>query len=74
MKWQEVEKRYKHEWVFVEITKMDDDYEVLEGNVLIHDADDERFWKKVDAFEPDAHKRVAIRYIGEPPEDWAVML
>ena len=74
MEWKEIEKRYKDEWVFVEVAKMDDNYEVLEGNILIHDSEDERFWKRVDAFEVNAHKRVAIRYIGEPPQDWAVML
>ena len=74
MKWEEIENRYKEEWVFVEVTQMDDNYEVLEGKVLLYDPDDERFWKKVGAFEPDAHKKVAIRYIGEPPQDWAVML
>ena len=74
MKWEEIEKQHKDQWVFVEVTQMDEDYEVLEGNVIFHDPDDRRFWKKVKQYQPKEHKDFAMRYIGEPPEDWAVML
>jgi len=74
MKWEEIEKQYKDQRVFVEVTKMDEDYEVLEGNVVFSDTNEKRFWKRVKHFQPGAHKDFAAQYMGEPPEDWAVML
>ena len=71
MKWEEIEQKFQNEWVIVEVTRADEDYEVLEGNVLYHDPNDDRFWKEVKQFKP---KTFTIRYIGEPPKDWAVML
>ena len=71
MKWEEIEKQYKGEWVFLEVTKANEDYDVLEAEVLCHDSDEEDFLKKTKNFQP---KAFAIRYIGDVPEDWAVMV
>ncbi len=71
MNWKEIEQRFKDEWVLVEVTQASEDYEIVEGEVLCHDPDEDRFRKQVDPLHP---KEFAIRYIGEPPTDWAVML
>lgn len=52
MTWEEIERQYKGEWVLVEVTKISEDYEVLEGNILCHDADEEAFKKKAKVFRP----------------------
>ena len=71
MKWKEIEKQYKGEWVFVEVTKANEVYDVLEAEVLCHDRDEENLLKKAKDFHP---KSFAIRYVGDVPEDWAVMV
>ena len=74
MKWKEIEKQYQGEWVFVEVTAFDEDYNVIEGNVLIHDTDNERFWREVNQLESSEKKDFAVHYLGDVPEDMAVML
>jgi len=71
MKWEEIEQQYKGEWVFVDVTKNNEDYDILEAEVLCHDRDEETLLKKTKNFHPQA---LAIRYIGDVPEDWAVMV
>ncbi len=71
MKWEEIEKEYKGEWVFVEVTKTNEDYDILEAKVLCHAPDEEALLKESKNFHP---KALAIRYIGDVPSDWAVMV
>ena len=73
MKWEKIEEQYKGEWVFVEVTAFSEDYNVIEGNVVIHDPDDGQFWDKVKKFEKDG-KDFAVEYLGDVPENFGVML
>ncbi len=50
MKWEEVEKRDKGEWVFVEVTKANEDYDVLEAEVLCHHPDEDVLFRKAKNF------------------------
>jgi len=68
MKWEEIEKQYKGEWVFVEVTKASENHEVLEGEVLCYGPNEETLIKEAKSFHP---KAFAIRHIGEAPKDLA---
>jgi hypothetical protein len=72
MKWEQIKRQFDGEWVLIEVTKAKDEtFEILEGEILYHDADEERVRNKVGELQP---KAFAVRYIGEIPEDFAVML
>ncbi|HLC16806.1 MAG TPA: hypothetical protein VJL89_11345 [Thermodesulfovibrionia bacterium] len=72
MKWEEIEKNFDGEWVLIECIKVDSDtFRVLEGNVLYHSADMGRVYSKLLEIRP---KEYTIEYIGELPENPAVVL
>lgn len=71
MRMEEIRKRYQGEWVLIEYTKLDDDLNVLEGEVIAHSPNKEEIYHKLLRTKG---KDVAIEYLGEVPEDLAVML
>jgi hypothetical protein len=52
MKWKEIQRQYKDEWVLIEATQFDEEnYEILEGEVLCHSNDYEKFAKQSQEIE-----------------------
>lgn len=71
MKFDEIKRRFKGEWVLIERIEVDDEFRIVEGKVLYHDPDKDKVYRKLLELRP---KRYAIEYMGEPPEDLAMML
>lgn len=71
MKWEHIEKEFKGEWVLIECTKMDEEFSLVEGEVLFHHPDKDKVYRKLLELKP---KNYTIEYLGEVPEDLAVML
>ena len=72
MKWEDIRSQFDGEWVLIEVTKAKDEtFEILEGEILYHNTDEESVRNKVQELQP---KAFAVRYMGETPEDFALML
>ena len=71
MKWEQIKEKFDGEWVLIECIEVDDSFQVVEGEVLYHDPDKDKVYRKLLKLRP---KRYAIEYVGEIPEDLAVML
>jgi len=71
MRMEEIKKRFKGEWVLIEYSQLDDHLAVLEGEVLVHSLDKDVIYREQLRYKG---KQLAIEYLGEIPEDWAVML
>ena len=68
---EEIKKKYKGEWVLIEYSSLDDNLAVLEGDVIAHSLDKDFIYREQLCYKG---KQLAIEYLGEIPEDWAVML
>ncbi len=66
----EIQKRFKHEWVLIEFTKLDDQLNVVEGEVVAHSPKKEEIYRAMRDYRGGD---VALEYIGEYPEELAVM-
>jgi len=71
MKWQEIKKMFKEEWVLIEIRRVDEFFKVMEGEVLAHSKDKNEVYKRLLEIRP---KEFSIEYTGEIPKDLAVVL
>jgi hypothetical protein len=71
MNLEEIKKKFKDEWVLIEYTKLDENLAVLEGEVLAHSSDRDTIYKEQLRYKD---KQLSIEYLGDAPEDWAVML
>ena len=71
MKMEEIQKRYTGEWVLIEYTMLDEQLNVVEGEVIAHAPSKEEIYCQL---LKTSGKDVAIEYLGEVPEDLAVML
>ncbi|RKY59090.1 MAG: hypothetical protein DRP94_04575 [Candidatus Latescibacterota bacterium] len=71
MKWEQIKEKFDGEWVLIECIEVDDSFQVVEGEVLYHDPDKDKVYRKLLELRP---KRYAIEYVGEIPKDLAVML
>lgn len=67
----EMLKKYKNEWILIECKQVDENFEVVEGEILYHSKDKDELYKKLLELKP---KNCAIEYTGKIPEDLAVML
>jgi len=71
MKMKEIRKRYQGEWVLIEYTALDENLNVIEGEVIAHSpSKDEIYGQLLETKGKD----VAIEYFGDVPENLAVML
>jgi len=67
----EIKKKYHNEWLLIEVSKFDKDYNVIEGKVIANSP-----------FKSDIYsallrckgKKIAIEYVGELPKEMAVLL
>jgi len=71
MKKEEIFKKYRNEWVLIECNEVDDNFEVVEGEILYHSKDKDEVYKRMLELRPNDY---AIEYTGKVPEDLAVML
>jgi len=71
VKMEEIQKRYPGEWVLIEYTALDEQLNVMEGEVIAHSPSKEEIYREL---SKTGGKNVAIEYLGEIPEDLAVML
>lgn len=71
MRKEEIFKKYKDEWVLIECKEVNENFEVIEGEILYHSKDKDELYKKLLEAMP---KDYTIEYTGKVPDDLAVML
>jgi hypothetical protein len=70
MKIDAMRRKYQKEWVLIEYTEIDEDLNVIEGEVIAHSSSKEEIYE----FQMKAiGKQLSIEYMGEVPKDLAVM-
>ena len=73
MKLEEIEKKYKDEWVLIEVLQTDENYELIDGKVLYHHPNKRKVIQEMGKFCKGPSTTLTIEYTGEIPEDMAVM-
>jgi hypothetical protein len=68
---EQMRERYHNEWLLVAFTEVDDDFNVLKGEVLAHSKERDDVYS---AFDRRQGKSVAIEYTGQIPADLACLL
>ncbi|RLC17303.1 MAG: hypothetical protein DRI57_09970 [Deltaproteobacteria bacterium] len=71
MKWDQIKKKYTDNWILLEDVQIDEDMYISEGKVIYFHPNKEEIYKKLLELKP---KRSAIEFVGNIPEDIAVML
>lgn len=71
MKWEDIKSAFKDQWVLIQVEKVDESLNVVEGEVLAHSKDKDEVHKKLLQIRP---KEFSIEYTGTIPEDLAVVL
>ncbi|MGL5060822.1 MAG: hypothetical protein ACRC62_12670 [Microcoleus sp.] len=68
---EEITRLYPQEWVLIAYTELDEDLNVIRGEVLAHSPDRDLLYNNALSRKG---KSVAIEYTGPIPDDLAVML
>ena len=68
---QERRERYGGQWVLVGYEELDDDLNVLRGEVLAHSPDKDGIYRHLMTMRG---KKIAVEYMGEIPKDLVVVL
>ena len=71
MEWHNIIKKYKDEWVLLEVKKVDKNLQIREGLVLSHGKDKNEIYNQLLQRRP---KKFSIEYTGKIPDDLAVVL
>ena len=71
MKWVDIKKNFRNQWVLIEVKNVDESFNVLEGEVLAHSKDKDEIYQKLLKIRP---KEFSIEYTGEVPEDLAMLM
>ena len=71
MRWAEIVKKFKNEWVLIEVKKIDEEYKLKEGNVIAHSKDKSEVYGRLLKLKG---KELYIDYTGQVPKDLAVVL
>jgi hypothetical protein len=66
---EEMAQRYDGEWLLIAYTEMDEDFNVIRGEVIAHSPNQEDIYNVL----PERKNR-AIEYVGKIPKDLAFML
>lgn len=66
-----IKERYSGEWVLIAYKELDDEMYVIRGQVLAHSPDRDEIYRKLLSVRG---QQVAVEYMGEVPEDLAVVL
>jgi hypothetical protein len=71
LSFEEIKRRYDGEWLIIAYTDLNDEMEVVSGEVLAHCPDEADIYKAL----PIAQGRdVALEYVGKVPDDLAFIL
>ncbi|WP_036487493.1 hypothetical protein [Myxosarcina sp. GI1] len=68
---EEIEQKYRGEWVLVAYSETDEDLETIAGKVIAHSAKKEEIYQALESAEEQS---LAIEYMGQVPEDLAYIL
>ncbi len=68
---QEMKSQYTGEWLLIAYTELDNEMNVIRGEVLIHSPDRDEIYRELLSTKG---KSVAVEYTGAIPEDLAVVL
>jgi len=71
MKWGEIVRKYKIEWVLLEDVKVDKNFRIKGGKVLLHSTDKHEIYNRLLELRP---KRFAVEFTGKIPDNLAVVL
>jgi hypothetical protein len=71
MRWENIVKKFKNEWVLIEVEKIDEAYKIREGKVIAHSKDKSEIFGRLLHLKG---KEVYIDFTGEVPKDLAVVL
>ncbi len=71
LSFEEMKKRYYGEWLLIAYTEVNQDMNVLKGEVLAHSPERDQVYNAIAA---RGGKAVAIEYVGDLPCDYAVIL
>ncbi len=71
MKWEDIRRQYAGQWVLIEYQQLDEQLNVVEGEVVAHSAEKEEMYKYLLQTQG---KNIAIEYAGDFPQDLAAML
>ena len=71
LSYDEIQRRFDGEWVLIAYTEMDDDFEVVAGEVIAHSVDRDEVYE---ALGSRGNRGVAIECFVRMPEDMAFML
>jgi ribosome biogenesis SPOUT family RNA methylase Rps3 len=63
--------QYQGEWVLIEYTELDADLRVTAGRVIAHSRSKDEIYRLLAQTQG---KNIAVKYVGEFPQDLAVML
>lgn len=70
MKWEDIRQQYAGQWVLIEYQQLDEQLNVVEGEVVAHSAEKEEIYKSILHTQG---KNIAIEYAGDFPQDLAAM-
>lgn len=66
-----IKEQYAGEWVLIAYTELDEGMRVIRGKVLAHSADRDEIYRRLLTIKG---QQMAIEYVGQVPEDFAVVL
>ena len=70
MKWEEIRAQYAGQWLLIEYQELDEQLNVIAGEVVAHSPDKEEIYKRL--LETKG-KNIAIEYAGELSQDVAAI-
>jgi hypothetical protein len=71
LSFEEIQRRYPDQWVLIADVEVDEEMQVIRGEVLAHSSDRDEVY---DALSMGKGRSLTLEYLGIPPGDWAVML
>ena len=66
-----IKKRFHNQWLLIEVSKYDGDYNIKEGKVLANSPFKAKIYQALLKY---TGKNLAIEYVGELPKEMAVLL
>jgi hypothetical protein len=66
--------RYPAEWLLISCVEMDDEMNVLKGEVIAHSPNRDQIYDAIATRRTTYSGTLAVEYVGEIPANWAVIL
>ncbi len=70
MTWEEIRRQYAGQWVLIEYQQLDEQLNVVEGEVVAHSPEKEEIYRQL---LKTTGKNIAIEYAGDFPQELTVM-